>query len=123
MTGLPYTVRSAQILEALGRLPLTEMRKRQKAILMYKILHGTAPKYMIDTFTEQLGPKMQYLRNSKSNFEISAARTSLFKTNFEFVFTEETIWFALPDHLKQLPSVNAFKKQIKSLTFASASTD
>ena len=121
MTGLPYTVRSAPILEALGRLPLTEMRKQQKAIMMYKIIHGTAPKYMIDTFTEQLGPKMYYLRNSKCNVEISAARTSLFKTNFEFVFTGETIWFALQNHLK--PSVNAFKKEIKSLTFASATTD
>ena len=49
VTGLPYTVRSAQILEALGWLPLTEMRMQQKAIMMYKIIHGTAPKYMIDS--------------------------------------------------------------------------
>ena len=60
MTGLPYKVWSAQILEALGRLPLTEMRKQQKTIMMYKIIHGTAPNYMINTFTEQLGRKMYY---------------------------------------------------------------
>ena len=123
MTGLPYTVRSAQILEALGRLPLIEMRKQQKAIMMYKIIHGTAPNFMIATFTVQLGRKMYYLRNSKYNVEISAARTSLFNTNLKFVFTGETIWFALTDHLKQLPSVNAFKNQVKSLTFASATND
>ena len=76
---------------------------------------------MIDMFTEQLGPKMYNLRKSKYNFEIPAARTSLLKTNF--VFRGATIWNALPDHLKQLPSVNAFKKQITSFTFASAKTD
>lgn len=91
--------------------------------MMYKIIHGTAPNYMIATFTVQLGRKMYYLRNSKYNVEISAARTSLFNTNLKFVFTGETIWFALTDHLKQLPSVNAFKNQVKSLTFASATTD
>ena len=99
MTGLPYTVRSAQILEALDWLPVTEMREQEKVILMNKIIHRTAPKYMMDVFTEQLGPKMYYLRNSKYNVEIPAARTSLFKTNF--VFTGATIWNALPDHLKK----------------------
>ena len=81
MTGLPYTVRSAQIFEALDWLSLTEMSKQQKGNLMYKIIHGTASKYMMDMFTEQLGPKMYNLRNSKYNVEIPAAKTSLFKTN------------------------------------------
>ena len=62
-----------------------------------------------------------YSRNSKYNVEIPAARTSLLKINF--VLTEATIWSVLPDHLKQLASINAFKMEIKSFMFASATAD
>ena len=51
--------------------------------MMYKIIHGTPPKYMMDVFTEQVGPQMYSLRNSDYNVEIAAARTSsLLKFNF-----------------------------------------
>ena len=75
------------------------MRMQHKAIVMYKIVHGLAPPYMTDMFREQLGPKVYDLRNSKLNL---AARTSLFKNSF--TFTRASIWNALPDDLKQLPS-------------------
>lgn len=32
------------------------MRKQQNTIMIYKIIHGTPPKYMMDVFTEQVGP-------------------------------------------------------------------
>ncbi|KAK2555746.1 hypothetical protein P5673_022314 [Acropora cervicornis] len=44
VTGLPYTVWSAHILKEFDWLPLTEMCKQQKAIMMYKSIHDTAPK-------------------------------------------------------------------------------
>lgn len=44
MTGLPYTVWTAQILKEFDLSPLTEMCKQQKAIMMYKSFHDTAPK-------------------------------------------------------------------------------
>ena len=93
---------------------------QHKAIMMYKIVHGLAPPYMTDMFREQLDPKVYDLRNSKLNLEIPAARTSLFKNSF--AFTGASIWNALPDDLKQLPSVSAFKKKIKTYSFASTTT-
>jgi len=81
--------------------------------MMHKIVHGLALPYMTDMFREQLGPKV-YL-------EIPAVRTSLFKNSF--AFTGASIWNALPDDLKQLPSVSAFKKKIKTYSFASTTTD
>ena len=38
MMGLPYTVRSAQILELLGWSSLTKMRMQQKAVMLYRII-------------------------------------------------------------------------------------
>ena len=120
ITGLPYSVRSARILELLGWSSLAEMRMQHKAIMMYKIVHGLAPPYMTDMFREQLGPKVYYIRNSKLNLDIPAARTFLFKNSF--AFTGASIWNALPDDLKQLPSACAFKKKIKTYSFASTTT-
>ena len=88
--------------------------------MMYKIVHGLAPPYMSDMFREQLGPNVYDLQNSKLNLEIPAARTSLFKNSF--AFTGASVWNALPDDLKQLPSVSALKKKIKTYSFASTTT-
>ena len=38
VTGLPYTVRSSQILELLGWSSLTKMRMQQKAVMMYRVI-------------------------------------------------------------------------------------
>ena len=56
-------------------LPSNEMRTQKKTIMMYKTIHVTARKYMMDMFTEQLGPRIYNLRNSKNSIEIPAART------------------------------------------------
>jgi len=120
ITGLPYSVRSARILELLGWSSLAELRMQHKAIMKYKIVHCLAPPYMTDMFRERLGPKVYDLRNSKLNLEIPAPRTSLFKNSF--AFTGASIWNALADDLKQLPSVSAFKKKIKTYSFASTTT-
>ena len=113
-------MRSARILELLVWSSLAEMRIQHKAIMIYEIVHGLAPPYMTDMFREQLGPKVYDLRNSKLNLEIPAARTSLFKNSF--AFTGASIWNVLPDDLKQLPSVSAFKKKIKTYSLASTTT-
>ena len=119
VTGLPYTVRSARILQLLGWSSLAEIRMQHKAIMMYKIVHGLAPPYMTDMFREQLDPRVYDLQNSKLNLEIPAARISLFKNSFPF--TGALIWNALTDDLKQL-SVSTFKKKIKTYSFASTTT-
>ena len=67
-------------------------------------------------FTEQVGSKIYDLRNSKFNLEIPTARTSMFRNSF--AFTVAWIWNALPEHVKELPSVIAFKMKIKTFNFA-----
>ena len=120
VTGLschPKSVRSKQILNQLGWSSLAEMRKQQKAIMMYKIVHGLAPSYLTDMFTEQKGSKIYDLRESKLSLEIPPARTSLFRNCF--AFTGALTWNALPEHIKEQSSVSAFKRKIKTFEFAS----
>ena len=120
VTGLschPKSVRSKQILNQLGWSSLAEMRKQQKAIMMYKIVHGLAPSYLTDMFTEQKGSKIYDLRESKLSLEIPPARTSQFRNCF--AFTGALTSNALPDHIKEQSPVSAFKRKIKTFEFAS----
>ena len=115
ITGLPYTIRSKEIRKQLGWYSLAEMRNQQKAIMMYKIVNGLAPSYMADMFSSQYGSQVHNLRNSTLNFEIPNARTELYRNSF--AFTGEKIWNELPGDLKNVSSLNAFKKKIKTVNF------
>ena len=89
---------------------------QQKAVMMYRIVHCLAPSYLTDMLTEQVGYKIYDLQNSKFNLELPTARMSMFRNSF--AFTVAWIWNALPEHVKELPSVSAFKKKIKTFNFA-----
>ena len=115
ITGLPYSVRSKEIRKQLGWSSLLEMRKQQKAIMMYKIVNGLVPSYMADMFSSQYGLQVYNLRNSTLNFEIPNARAQLYRNSF--AFTGAKIWNELPEDLKTEPSLNAFKKKIKTINF------
>ena len=48
ITGASYLKRSSNLLRELKWMNLEEMRRRQKAILMFKFLNGLAPTYLSD---------------------------------------------------------------------------
>ena len=70
---------------------------------------------MADMFTSQYGSQVYSLRNSTFNFEIPNARTELYRNSF--AFTGAKIWNELPEDFKTAPSLNAFKRKIKSYNF------
>ena len=67
---------------------------------------------MTDMFTSQYGSQVYSLRNSTFNFEIPNARTEPYRNSF--AFTGAKIWNELPEDFKTAPSLNAFKRKIKS---------
>ena len=91
------------------------MRNQQKAVMMYKIVHGHAPSSMADIFSSQQDSEIYNLRNSSLNLEIPNVRTEIYRKSF--AFTGAKIWNNLPDDLKKEPSLNAFKKKIKFINF------
>ena len=65
---------------------------------MYKTVHGLAPSYLTDMFTEQRGSKVYDPRESKSNLEFPRARTSQFRNSLTFTGAQ-TSCNALPNHI------------------------
>ena len=110
-----YTVRSKEVRKQLGWSSLSEMRNQQKAIMMYNIVNGLAPSSMADMFSPQYGSQVYNLRNSTQNFETPNARTELYRNSF--AFTGAKIWNKLPEDLKTEPSLNAFRKKLKTINF------
>ena len=70
---------------------------------------------MADMFTSQYSSQVYSLRNSTFNFEIPNARTEPYRNSF--AFTGAKIWNELPEDFKTAPSLNAFKRKIKSYNF------
>jgi len=80
-------------------MTLEKMRKRQKAILMFKIVNGLTPPYLCEMFTHSASFHGYGLRSSKMNLALSKTRTDFYK-NF-FAFTGAKIWNDLPTSLKE----------------------
>ena len=68
ITGAPLLESSSLILAELNWMNIKEMREKQKAIMMYKIVHGLAPEYLTEMFTFQSSLNDYSLRQSKLNF-------------------------------------------------------
>ena len=83
--------------------------------MMYKIVNDLVPSYTADMFTSQYGSQVYSLRSSTFNFKIPNARTEPYRNSF--AFTGAKIWNELPEDFKTAPSLNAFKRKIKSYNF------
>ena len=70
ITGAPLLKSSSLILAELNWMNIKEMREKQKAIMMYKIVYGLAPEYLTEMFTFHSSLNDYSLRQSKLNFEI-----------------------------------------------------
>lgn len=116
ITGAPLLKSSSLILAELSWMNIKEMREKQKAILMYKIVHGLAPDYLTEMFTFSSSLNDYSLRQSKLNLELPVNRTDYY--NSSFAFTGAKLWNSLPDELKQEPSLKRFIKRLEHLLSA-----
>ena len=110
ITGAPLLKSSSLILAELNWMNIKEMREKQKAIMMYKIVHGLAPEYLTEMFTFQCSLKF------KLNFDLPVNRTDYY--NSSFAFTGAKLWNSLPDELKHEPSLKRFIKRLEHLLSA-----
>ena len=84
ITGASCLKRSWDLLAELGWLNLEEMRQRQKAILMFKVLNGLTLPYLSEMFTHKTAFQNYGLRSSKINLELPKCRTKYYKNSFAF---------------------------------------
>ena len=99
ITGASYLKRSSDVLRELEWMNLEDMRQRQKAILMFKILNGLAPTYLSEMFTYNTSLHNYRLRSSKMNLELPKSRTNYYKNSF--AYTGAKTWNDLPSSLKE----------------------
>ena len=90
ITGASSLQISSDVLCELGWMTLEAMRKRQKAILMFKILNGLTPPYSFHDYG---------LRSSRMNLALPKSRTDFYRNSFSF--TGAKIWNDLPNSLKE----------------------
>ena len=64
--------------------PLAVKRKKQKAIMMFKIVHGMAPPYLTDHFNKKVVGNSYKLRGSRFDVKLPKVRTDFLKDSFVF---------------------------------------
>ena len=110
ITGASYSQRSSDVLCELGWMTLETMRKRQKAILIFKILNGLTPPYLSEMFTHSASFHDYGLRSSKMNLALPKSRTDFYRNTF--AFTGAKIWNDLPNSLKEETSLKKFMSKL-----------
>ena len=120
ISGASYLKRPSVVLRELEWMNLEEMRRRQKGILMFKILNGLAPTYLSEMFTFYTSLYNYGLRSSKMNLELPKNRTNYYKNSF--AYNGAKIWNDLPSSLKERSSLKMFLSKLDSYAIATSKT-
>ena len=111
ITRKGYEERLVDIRKELGWDNLELIRKKHLAIVMYKIMTGDAPSYLIDLFKKTNNSS---LREGESRLLLPKYNTEFAKSS-SFVFVGAKVWNSVPYRIRSVPTLTAFKTQVNSL--------
>ena len=94
-----------------GWEPLSSRRTHHRLTLMYKIINGKAPGYLIDLVPNLVQDRTGYNLRNRGDIDVPPARINVFSNSF-FPSTIR-LWNELDIRIKNLPSVDAFKAHHK----------
>ena len=86
-----------------------------KLVHMFRVKHGSAPHYLRSRFTSVSETHSYSTRGSSVNFHLSR---SIAQAPSSFTFTVINQWNRLPDSIKEINSLPAFKRALKSHLFS-----
>ena len=111
IAGANYEVNSADILESLGWVTLEKRRKRNKSILMYRILNNYTTSNLKNLFTRNSALQGDYnLRNRFTDLALPIPRREFLKKSFKYSGTK--LWNSLSLEAKLAQSEYVFKLNI-----------
>ena len=84
------------------------------AVIMYKCVNGTAPKYLVDLAVTLHG--RQLCSSSRRKLPVSRSKTAL-SHNFSFRSVSPGIWNSLPRSVTDAEDINVFKTNLKTFLF------
>ena len=117
VTGLTRSTSLYNLFEEVGWLSLSKRRKYQKFVLAYKIAHNMVPEYLTLLFPQNVGNLVSYNLRNNDEFMLLPCRTTLFENSC--VPSLISLWNQLPKHLRQIPTISSFKREISNYIFES----
>jgi hypothetical protein len=111
VTGATARCSSEGLYRETGWEPLSSRRAHHRLTLMFKIMNGKAPMYLIDLEPILVQERTGYMLRNRGDIDVPYARTNLYSNSF-FPSTIR-LWNELDIRVKNLPSVDAFKAHHK----------
>jgi hypothetical protein len=118
ITGLPRSAHISTTLAGLHWLRAAERIKFKLATLMFRCLHGTAPRYLSADFIRVADvPARRRLRSSTTNSLIVRQTRLVTVGDRAFPVAGANLWNSLPDDITSLDSQATFRRQLKTSLF------
>ena len=105
-------IRSSDILRDLGWMSVRSRFKYFMLMLVFKAIHGNAPKYLINTLTFACSQHKYNTRFANGfNLSVPKTRTHYFKSSFQYLAPE--LWNILNEDVKNASNLFRFKRDLK----------
>ena len=101
---------SSELFAELKWMEFPERVKYQKAIIMYKISHNLAPKYLQDLFQQTADIHDRALRSTSDNL-LYVPKPNLEQFRNSLSYSGSKTWNSIPINIKQSDSLSLFKKK------------
>ena len=101
---------SAELFAELKWMEFPERVKYQKAIIIYKISHNLAPKYLQDLFQQTADIHDRALRSTSDNL-LYVPKPNLEQFRNSLSYSGSKTWNSIPINIKQSDSLSLFKKK------------
>ena len=116
ISGASYETNSADVLKSLGWQTLEERRKRNKSILMYRILNNRAAPILKEQFTRRSDlPENYNLRCRRTDLILPNPKRDYLKKSFKY--SGAKVWNSLSTEAKLATSENAFLTSINQYIY------
>ena len=101
------------LLNELGWESLKVRRKYHTLIIMYKVLHGNAPEYLLSLCPPSRSSSVTYNLRNNNDILPFYCKYSVFRNSFYPATVK--LWNELGDNLKNSQTVTSFKKELKNI--------
>ena len=113
LTFSNYDADASQLFQNLNWKNLSTQRDIQKALMVFKSLHGLAPEYLSSKFIARFNTTSYMFRDSVNKLTIPQPRTNYLLNSFRY--SGAVLWNSLPEPLRQAESLRNFRSLLQLL--------
>ena len=110
ITGLPIYASKTSLYYETGWEPLETRRKNKKLRLMYQMINGYSPEYLLQLIPPMRADATRYQLRNRYNISIPITSSEIYKNSF--IPSTIRLWNQLDESIRQSPNISSFKKQI-----------